>query len=236
MSATVVGEAVERGVETGADEPTGAARVRAALGPRLGADFFGRPTVEVAGALLGKLIVHDIDGRLRVARIVEVEAYLGLRDAASHARRGPTPRSAIMFGPPGRVYVYLVYGLHHCMNVITEADGVAGAVLIRAAEPIHGFEAPPSTGGRRVAGMLTGPGKVCAALGITRQHNGLDLQHGPLFITNAIDDGSARPAGRGGERIKRSARIGVDYAGAWAQRKLRFYLAKNPHVSGWPRD
>jgi DNA-3-methyladenine glycosylase len=216
-----------------------------AEGGILGPDFFGRPTIEVARDLLGKIIVHHTGGELRAARIVEVEAYLGVRDAASHARRGPTPRSAIMFGPAGRLYVYLVYGMHHCMNVVTEVDGVAGAVLIRAAEPIQGFDIPSSgRDGSRAARVLAGPGKLCAALGITRQHNGLDLQGGPLFITATIptlakaDRTPSAPAARGGggERIKRSARIGVDYAGVWARRKLRFYLAKNPHVSSWPRD
>ena len=99
--------------------------------------FYARPTVTVARALLGKLLVRRaMRGRPgpQVARIVEVEAYLGLKDAASHARRGPTPRAAIMFGPPGFLYVYLIYGMHHCMNFVTEADGTAGAVLIRAAQ------------------------------------------------------------------------------------------------------
>lgn len=209
----------------------------------LGASFFARPTVEVAEELLGKLIVHDTAAGLRAARIVEVEAYLGLEDAASHARRGPTPRSAIMFGPAGRLYVYLVYGMHHCMNVITEGDGTAGAVLLRAAEPVRGFDASPSTGDERrpSSRLLSGPGKLCAGLGITRQHNGLDLERGPVCIASAdaLDGGDVargRAAGSRGERVKRSARIGVAYAGAWADRRLRFYLAGNPHVSSRPRD
>src|SRR5882672_794345 len=118
--------------------------------------FYERPTARVARDLLGKLLVRrgapprarqgrhpgdddsgrDGGGGLLLARIVEVEAYLGERDAASHARRGPTPRAAIMFGPPGHLYVYLIYGMHHCMNFVTERDGQAGAVLIRAAEPL----------------------------------------------------------------------------------------------------
>ena len=105
-------------------------------------DFYARPTIAVARDLLGKLVVRRRadGGGMLVARIVEVEAYLGERDAASHARRGPTPRAAIMFGPPGFLYVYLIYGMHHCMNFVTETDGVAGAVLVRAAEPIAGFD------------------------------------------------------------------------------------------------
>ena len=194
---------------------------------RLPREFFRRPTAMLARALPGKLLVRPGVGAgrppPRVARIVEVEAYLGERDAASHARRGPTPRAAIMFGPAGFLYVYLVYGMHHCMNVVTEDDGVAGAVLLRAAEPVAGIavdEADPRP--------LAGPGKLCRGLGITRADNGLDLcaEASGLFLA---DDGSRPP------RVARSARIGVAYAGDWAARELRFYVPGNPHVSARPR-
>ncbi len=178
--------------------------------------FYQRPTLPVARELLGKLLVRRAPGRPpRVARLVEVEAYLGERDAASHARRGPTPRAAIMFGPPGFLYVYLIYGMHHCMNVVTETDGVAGAVLLRAAQPVLGFDASSKR-------PLTGPGKLCAGLDITRADNGHDLVAGGDFYL--ADDGSRPP------RRARSARIGVEYAGEWAQRLLRFYLADSPYV------
>ena len=183
--------------------------------------FYARPTVEVAHDLLGKLLVRRDGPRVRVARIVEVEAYLGERDAASHARRGPTPRAAIMFGPPGFLYVYLVYGMHHCMNVVTETDGTAGAVLLRAAEPVLGFPALDER-------ALAGPGKTCAALDISRDQNGWDLCASDLFL--AVDRSPSAFT------TKRSARIGVAYAGAWARRRLRFYVAGNPHVSVRPRD
>jgi DNA-3-methyladenine glycosylase len=128
-----------------------------------------------------------------------------------------------MFGPPGFLYVYLIYGMHHCMNLVTETDGVAGAVLIRAAAPVVGFAQNAAAGngnGRR--GPLTGPGKLCAALAITRALNGHDLTRPrELFVA---DDGSPAP------RRARSARIGVDYAGAWAARKLRFFDALSPYV------
>ena len=222
----------------------------ASLTTRLDRGFFARDTQTVARELLGKLIVSRVcPGQPRVARIVEVEAYLGERDAASHARRGRTPRSAVMFGPPGHLYVYLIYGMHHCMNLVTEADGVAGAVLLRAAAPVSGFEGtgspavtPEATDGRRLAG----PGKLCAALGITRAQNGLDLVSGPGADLLAIHaaPAAARPspnehaAGRRAPpaRVRRSARIGVDYAGALAARRLRFYLAGDPAVSVRPRD
>lgn len=182
--------------------------------------FYERPTTTVARELLGKILVRRLGaGPALVCRIVEVEAYLGERDAASHARRGPTPRSAIMFGPPGFLYVYLIYGLHNCMNFVTEADGTAGAVLIRAATPLVGFPE-----GRR---RLTGPGKLCAGLGITRADLGLDLtKAGPFYVA---DDGSRPP------RREVAARIGVEYAGAWAARKLRFYVPGNPYVSKGPQ-
>jgi DNA-3-methyladenine glycosylase len=180
--------------------------------------FYARPTVEVAHALLGKLLVRvppTGPGAVRVARLVEVEAYLGERDAASHARRGPTPRAKIMFGPPGHLYVYLIYGMHHCMNVVTETDGVAGAVLLRAAAAVDGIAAAPRA--------LTGPGKLCAGLDITRRDNGHDLTGGRGFFL--ADDGAPPP------RRAASARVGVAYAGAWAARKLRFYVPRDPHVS-----
>jgi DNA-3-methyladenine glycosylase len=192
---------------------------------RLGRDFYERPTTTVARELLGQLLVRSrVERPPQIARIVEVEAYLGERDAASHARRGPTPRAAIMFGPPGFLYVYLIYGMHHCMNFVTETDGVAGAVLIRAAAPVAGFDdgAPRATDSR--GRPLTGPGKLCAALAITRTLNGHDLTGArELFVA---DDGSPAP------RRARSARIGVDYAGAWASRKLRFFDARSPYVCG----
>ena len=186
--------------------------------PPLPRAFYARPTVDVAHALLGKLLVRRPPGRsaaTRLARIVEVEAYLGERDAASHARRGPTPRAAIMFGPPGFLYVYLIYGMHNCMNVVTETDGVAGAVLLRAAAPLAGV---PDL--RR---PLTGPGKLCAGLDITRRENGLDLTVGSDFYL--ADDGAPPP------RRAASARIGVAYAGTWAARRLRFYVPGDPYVS-----
>lgn len=198
--------------------PTAALRPQSPSLAPLPRAFFGRDTETVAKDLLGKLIVRQPrNGSMQVARIVEVEAYLGLRDLASHARRGPTPRAAIMFGPPGYLYVYLIYGMYHCMNFVTEPEGDAGAVLIRAAEPVLGL--PPVD--RRA---LAGPGKLCRGLAVTMAERGLDLTapESPLFVAS---DDAPRP------RRARSARIGVDYAGAWSQRLLRFYVPDNPAVS-----
>lgn len=179
--------------------------------------FYERPTETVAKDLLGKVIVRrpDAGGPPLLARIVEVEAYLGERDQASHARRGPTPRAAIMFGPPGHVYTYLIYGIHVCLNFVAKPDGVAGAVLIRAAEPM-GWSADPR--------LLAGPGKLCRALGIALAHKGLDLAD-PAGAISVADDRSPPP------RAARSARIGVDYAGDWAGRPLRFFVQGHPSVS-----
>jgi DNA-3-methyladenine glycosylase len=179
--------------------------------------FYERPTTRVARELVGKVLVgQPASGPPVRARIVEVEAYLGERDQASHARRGPTPRSAIMFGPPGRLYVYLIYGMHHCMNFVTERDGVAGAVLIRAAEPLDDDGDPA---------VLRGPGKLCRGLAITLAHKGVDLTLDSSALYVAESDGR-RP------RVARSPRIGVDYAGDWAARPLRFFVPGNPSVSG----
>lgn len=174
-------------------------------------EFYARKTITVARALLGKHLVHRHAGLEQRARIVEVEAYLGPHDLAAHTSRGLTPRTRTMFGPPGHVYVYLVYGMHHCMNVVTEPEGVGAAVLLRALEPLAG-----------IAGRTSGPGLLCRALGIDRRHDGHDLLGDSLFIADAGE----RP-----RRIVRCPRIGVDYAGEWALKPLRFYIAGNAHVS-----
>src|SRR6185437_9358325 len=115
--------------------------------------FYDRDAETVARALLGKLLAHRVDGTLRVGRIVESEAYLGPHDLAAHSARGRTARTEVMFGPPGHAYVYLIYGMHHCLNVVTEAEGHAAAVLIRALEPVQNIE-----------GRTSGPGLLCRAL------------------------------------------------------------------------
>jgi len=165
----------------------------------------------VAQELLGKHVVHVVRGIERVGRIVEVEAYLGPHDRAAHSCKGLTPRTRVMFGPPGHAYVYLIYGMHHCLNVVTEPEGHGSAVLIRALEPVS-----------NISGKTCGPGLLCKALGVDRTLNGADLLGEQLYIAdvNAEDF-----------RINRRPRIGVDYAGAWARRLLRFYIRGNAHVS-----
>ena len=174
--------------------------------------FYARDPRAVARELLGKVLVHLDEGAVRAARIVETEAYLGEEDLASHARFGPTRRAAIMFGPPGVAYVYLVYGLAHCFNAVTGEEGVASAVLVRAAEPLEGC-----------LHSTTGPGNLCRALGLRREtHNGLDLTGERLFVADAPD-----PA----ERVRASPRVNVTFAGAWAAKPWRFTLEGNRFVS-----
>ena len=173
--------------------------------------FYSRDTTVVAQELLGKHVVHVVRGVPRVGRIVETEAYLGPHDRAAHSCRGITPRTAVMFGPPGHAYVYLVYGMHHCLNVVTEPEGHGAAVLIRALEPVSGLKARTS-----------GPGLLCRALGVDRRLSGADLLGDRLYLTD--------PGGEAIQVVKRP-RIGVDYAGSWARRLLRFYIRGNEYVS-----
>jgi len=146
--------------------------------------FYSRKTGIVAQELLGKILIHKTDEGIISGKIVESEAYLGQEDPGSHAYRGITRRNRIMFGPAGKAYIYLVYGNHYCLNVVTEKDGVGGAVLIRALEPKEGIQLMKKH--RRIDGPLTrftnGPGKLAEALGITGSMNGADLTGNNLFI------------------------------------------------------
>ena len=185
--------------------------------------------VTTAQRLLGTYLVReDAHGR-RIARIVETEAYAGPRDRASHARAGATARTAVMFGPPGHAYVYLVYGLHHCLNVVCDADGEAAAVLIRAVEPIAGAERMRTrrgaTGGRDER-LAAGPARTCQALEIDRELGGLDL------LTDARLWLADRPSDSASFEVVSGPRIGVDYAGPdWAARPWRFGVSGSPSLS-----
>jgi DNA-3-methyladenine glycosylase len=174
--------------------------------------FYDRDTIIVAQALLGKFLVHNSAGVERIGKIVEVEAYLGEHDLAAHSSKGLTERTKTMFGPPGFAYVYLIYGVHHCMNVVTERAGQASAVLLRALEPVKNIE-----------DRTQGPGLLCRAMGIDRRLNAHDLLSDNFFI--------AQPETAEKISIVKRPRIGVDYARHWAKRRLRFYLKGNPFVS-----
>ena len=178
---------------------------------KLPRDFYDRNASAVARDLLGKCLVHRTKEGERIGRIVEVEAYLGPHDRAAHSSRGLTARTRVMFGPPGHAYVYLIYGMYQCMNVVTEAEGKASAVLLRAVEPV-----------RNVTGRTQGPGLLCRAMAIDARLNGHDLLSPDFHIA---DDGVRVSA------IVKRQRIGVDYAGHWAKRLLRFYIRGNPFIS-----
>ncbi len=178
---------------------------------KLPRSFYDRDTVLVAQELLGKFLVHVSGDVERIGKIVETEAYLGPHDLAAHSSRGLTPRTKIMFGPPGHAYVYFIYGMYFCMNVVTEREGHASAVLLRALESVKNIE------------RANGPGLLCRAMKIDKKLNGRDLLSEDFFI--AAPDKSEIF-----KTVKRP-RIGVDYAKHWARRHLRFYIKGNSSVS-----
>lgn len=184
--------------------------------------WFDRSAAEVAPELLGAFLIHDTPAGRVAGRIVEVEAYLGPEDLAAHSSRGQTPRNEVMFGQPGHLYVYLVYGMHHCVNVVCGPDSKPEAVLLRAAELTLGEELARSRRGDVPAARLAaGPGNLASAFGIDRRLNGADLLVGPVRLQH----------GRQPEAIDRTARIGVDYAGGWTDRPLRYLIHDDPHRS-----
>jgi DNA-3-methyladenine glycosylase len=196
--------------------------VHAAPQPIADRAWFDRPALEIAPDLLGTLLTHEAtEGRV-TGRIVEVEAYQGPEDLAAHSSRGRTERNEVMFGPAGHLYVYLVYGLHHCANVVCGPGDKPEAVLLRAAEIVEGFElARRRRGDVPDERLAAGPGNLGAAFGIERSLNGSDLLAGPIRLALA-----ARP-----ERVERSSRVGVGYAGEWASVPWRFSIANDPHRS-----
>ena len=179
---------------------------------KLNRDFYNRDTVIVAKDLLGKCLVHVSNGLTQVGKIDEVEAYLGPHDLAAHSAKGLTNRTKVMFGPPGHAYVYLIYGIYYCMNVVTEPEGHASAVLLRALEPVQ-----------NITQRTQGPGLLCKAMHIDKRLQGHDLLSDNFFIAELP---LTTPF-----KITKKPRIGVDYAKHWAKRHLRFYIKDNPFVS-----
>ena len=168
--------------------------------------YFNRPTLQVALSLIGKYLVRVIDGRTLAGKIVEVEAYVGPEDKACHASKGKTQRTDVMFGPGGVAYVYLIYGMYHCLNVVTEREEFPSAILIRAIE-IDGE-------------LIDGPGRLCRALQIDRRLNRVDLTTGESLWFE--DRGALVERGD----VETHPRIGVDYAGEWAKKPWRFRLRR----------
>jgi DNA-3-methyladenine glycosylase len=183
-------------------------------------DLLAGDPVEVAPKLLNTLLVHGD----RIARIVEVEAYRGMEDPASHAFRGPTKRNAVMFGPPGRLYVYFTYGMHWCANVVCGPEGVAGAVLLRAAAPVAGLDAMWSA--RRAArterDLCSGPAKLCQAMGLNRDHDGANLLSADRGVS-LVTDAMSPPVGPGV-----GVRVGIRRA---AEHPWRWWVPDDPNVS-----
>ncbi|HEU4406422.1 MAG TPA: DNA-3-methyladenine glycosylase [Polyangiaceae bacterium] len=215
------------------------------LGPRLGRSDYDVGAEALARGLLGCLLVRSIEGEGRlVGRVVETEAYVGVEDRASHAFGGRrTPRNESMYGPPGTAYVYRIYGLHFCFNVVCGPAGAPWAVLVRAIEPLEGLEAMRR---RRARGGVVpadralgaGPGRLCQALAIDRSHDGADLVASPALYFCAPPGrpaGAVAPGDVSERQVARGARVGVDYAGPWAGAPLRFSVAASAFVSVRPR-
>lgn len=179
---------------------------------KLPRSFYARATEIVAQELLGKFLVLNKNSRQYIGKIVECEAYLGPHDLAAHSCKGITPRTRIMFGPAGYAYVYLIYGIYHCLNIVTEKKGHGAAVLLRALEPISA-----------ITERTQGPGLLCKALQIDLSYYGHDLRSDDFYI--------ATTSQKTAFDIVAKPRIGVDYAGVWAHKPLRFYIKDNPYIS-----
>jgi DNA-3-methyladenine glycosylase len=189
------------------------------FGPVLKRDFYDRPTVEVARDLLGKVLVHGPTA----GAIVETEAYLGGEDLAAHSARGITDRTRVIFGPPGHAYVYFIYGMYECLNLVCEPEGVPGCVLIRALEPLAGMDVMQERrpAARKPEDLASGPGKLTLAMEITRALNGADVTRGNLVVREAPD--------RRHVDIAVTPRIGITKC---ADLPLRFVIRGNRFVSG----
>jgi len=188
------------------------------LGPILKRSFYDRPATEVAQDLLGKVIVHGPTAGI----IVETEAYLGVHDLAAHSAKGLTERTKVIFGPPGHAYVYLIYGMYECLNLVCEPVNKAGCVLIRALDPLEGIDIMQSRRptARKPKDLASGPGKLTLAMAITRAQNGADVTRGPLTVRRQ----SKSPA----IEIVTTPRIGITKCADWP---LRFYIRGNSSVS-----
>ncbi|HEY1390943.1 MAG TPA: DNA-3-methyladenine glycosylase [Ktedonobacterales bacterium] len=186
--------------------------------------FYARPTLDVARDLIGKSLYRQTQDGVTAGVIVETEAYISAIDPAAHGYRGKTPRNAVMFGPPGRAYVYFTYGMHYCLNVVTEDDGVAAAVLVRALEPTMGLPLMRARRGERIADrdLARGPGRLCAAMALTVAENGLNLRGDALWLTETPSFPPDAP-------VVATPRIGITQAADWP---WRFVLAGSRWVSG----
>jgi len=197
---------------------------------KLPREFYAQPVLTVARQCIGKILVHRTPEGDAAGRIVEAEAYRGPLDLAAHSARGLTKRTTAMYGPPGRAYVYFLYGVCWAMNLVVASEGKPHAVLIRALEPVRGLELMARRRGKPATSreLTNGPGKLTGALAITGADYGRDLCDDELFL----EDAGELPR----SKIGRSARVNVDYAGEWATLPWRFYEKGNRYVSVRPRD
>lgn len=179
----------------------------------LSRDFFNQPTLKVAKDLLGKYLLRETQAGVIQTRIVDVEAYAGPEDRASHASRGRTKRTEVMFGPSGVTYVYLIYGMYHCLNLVTERIDFPAAILIRGIEVVEN-----GRGRSDAPTRIDGPGRVCRFLDIDRNLNGVDATQGKcIWVEDSGENLSPKS-------IQKLPRVGVNYAGEWAQKPWRFCL------------
>ncbi|MDF2986156.1 MAG: DNA-3-methyladenine glycosylase [Eubacterium sp.] len=199
---------------------------------KLDREFYNRDSIIVAKELLGKVLIHETDGQRISARIVETEAYMGVEDKAAHSYGGKrTPRVEIMYGGPGFSYIFMIYGMYYCFNIVTREAGTPQAVLVRAAEPLEGTELMSQrrfgrsyeqlTKGQR-RGLTNGPGKLCGALSINRSFNGMDLCGNKVYV----EEGKS-----GNFSIVTTKRVGIDYAEEAKDYPWRFYIEGNEYVS-----
>jgi len=200
---------------------------------KLKREFYNRPTLDVAKDLLGKKLIYYINGERLVGKIIEVEAYIGAIDKAAHSYNNKiTKRTKVMFGPPGYSYVYLIYGMYNCMNVITQKEGEAAGILIRAIEPIEGMNTMAKNrydklfkelSKKQVINLGNGPGKLCMAMDITRANNNMDLCGNTLWIEDVILDSKFE--------VVTTKRINIDYAEEAIDFPWRFYIKDNCFIS-----
>lgn len=198
---------------------------------KLSRDFYSRDTETVAKELLGKILVHEINGYTLAGKIVETEAYLGVIDKAAHSYGGrKTPRVEVMYGKAGLSYVFIIYGMYYCFNVVTQKEGIPEAVLIRALEPVEGLDIIANERFKKnydaltktqIKNLTNGPGKLCNALKIDKSLNGEDLCNNKLYIEDANE----------AFNMVTSKRIGIDYAEEAKDFPLRFYIEDNKYVS-----
>ena len=190
---------------------------------KLPRSFYQQPTIEVARQLLGKYLVRKHPDGTTIGRIVESEAYIGPEDKACHASRGRTPRTEIMFGRAGHAYIYLIYGFHYMLNIVTEKEDFPAAVLIRAVEPLEGIQLMQARRRtEKLHNLESGPGKLCEAFAIDRKLNGDDICGKILYVEDRGEPAS---------KIIAAPRIGVDYAGKWKLKPWRFLVRGNAFVS-----